>query len=648
LVLLHGRYNNAMQSVSKYYVIVLVALKLLSAVDASARSSYQDDPEIPRDPGLIYDPRSRLFEEYRRTDRMNYLRGIAYECEKKGDFENALQAYNKAYSFDPHFFESNPERGFLLGKMNRWAEATRDFDKAIRDRWHTDLTIKVVEFILQQNPEVARHFENRLSIAFDNPLAIMTLSKICSATNRDAEAKKFAEQAYYVDHALGNETNRSGELLELLTHNKAPLPVPIKFAQDKFWNLIDATTNSDRPPVPSRIKQMLEAPQYLQSAWGQGNFKIESAFGSDLSTAPIRLASLKCDSECRTSGVEIKPNILSCCLQQEDVISYLRNHEMSFSVPDKVSEKKTEPPKIVARTEWGKITYTFDSKGFDSLKTVELDWNEPGPALMKPYVRVEPKRKEWTELVTEAKTLLKQRKFAKCRDRLSFAFGTWDTLGNEHKKQSEKRRNQYESLRNSFVELHEAWHKPAIAQYFKEVSYWQLRQQIGRVGSYPLEYEDFPTISEFRQQLWSISRKIMEEHIHVEISDSCRRDVEPGSVLYIVINQKLAADGTATKIHPFDGKLLDDLDFESQSKNQETKSFAATKSAIEQSLVEVEERKRREWQQVEKQEEARVKREEAERAAHPESYTYETRGTTGRHQKTSPTLPEGPPIPDSR
>jgi tetratricopeptide (TPR) repeat protein len=63
-------------------------------------------------------------------DAKNYLdRGIAYEL--KGQYDRALEDFNKALALDPHLPDAYSKRGVVYAKMRKPERAIEDCNKAI-------------------------------------------------------------------------------------------------------------------------------------------------------------------------------------------------------------------------------------------------------------------------------------------------------------------------------------------------------------------------------------------------------------------------------------------------------------------------------------------------------------------------------------
>ncbi|MBX3076154.1 tetratricopeptide repeat protein [Candidatus Obscuribacterales bacterium] len=566
--------------------IFAIALLLSASMPCGAMQLPIENSEIEKELGQKIDPNSKYGKELHQQYTVIELYGRAQEFERKGDLKQALDYFNAALKIDRNYFRDTPNRGYVFAKLGRWAEARSDFEYAIKDRWGYPVAEKVVEFCIEQkHPDMAKPYEPILESAWDKSSSRMILSKLCEATGRNEDAARFANDAFYLDCVFQSDSSKSKELAERLSGKPVAYPTPRKSAEREFWTVIRGIENGGKAIPPSQLSKLVPEPRYVTSASGSGRDYVVSGFGSSDSTGVIARASLSATSGVAPAynGVLIEPNVFTCCLKKEDVTTHLSDLKIPFEkgYASKQNDVENAQPEltITAHLPAGNTLYSFSNKGFGQLRQVAITFNQTVPIEIKPALQ--PKRKTWAESLNAARSYLKQRKFKACRNSLCQAFVGWDDQGNDHKKQSHERREQYETFKREFSLLYERWKKPEIKKFFDEVSYWYLREEAFMVGIEPYQRVDFPTVSEFRNNKWTVTKKAFSDYMEIKVADRWRpRATMKGGALYSKLNDQFRSkqskenvddsananvlnEDVVIEIEPLNGKYFDDEDFES-------------------------------------------------------------------------------------
>ncbi|MDZ4834943.1 MAG: hypothetical protein SGJ27_14290 [Candidatus Melainabacteria bacterium] len=143
----------------------------------------------------------------------------------------------------------------------------------------------------------------------------------------------------------------------------------------------------------------------------------------------------------------------------------------------------------------------------------------------------------------------------------------WDDVGSEQVGKS--RRADYESIKAVLIDLYTKWNKPEIAEYFKVVPYCQLRHENQRL--FGGEVEEFPTISEFRHDMWTVRGNPKDPYYILDINGVGTKLTMRGSSLFKQLVTVVGDTHDERKsIFPIDGKFVDDEDFASNKTCKES------------------------------------------------------------------------------
>lgn len=173
----------------------------------------------------------------------------------------------------------------------------------------------------------------------------------------------------------------------------------------------------------------------------------------------------------------------------------------------------------------------------------------------------------WTQRFSAAKSALAKRNFKGCKKNLCDALMFWDDVGSEQVGKS--RRADYESIKAVLIDLYTKWNKPEIAEYFKVVPYCQLRHENQRL--FGGEVEEFPTISEFRHDMWTVRGNPKDPYYILDINGVGTKLTMRGSSLFKQLVTVVGDTHDERKsIFPIDGKFVDDEDFASNKTCKES------------------------------------------------------------------------------
>lgn len=506
------------------------------------------------------DPRSKSAQADRKIWLLNRLLKIARDCRKQKKFEDSLRAYEAAYVLNPSFFRDQPERAYLYADMNRWTDAKREFDRAISHSIIASEQARLAaEYCLTHNqPSIAYGFKKALATAMEEPNTSLTLSKVLAAGGEPEAAKAAAKRAYYLCFAFGVDPEPARKQLESLTNQTAQEPTANRKNEPTFWTKVDSIVGLKKPPPPTTARNFIDESRILTGYHGKKDSGVQTDFASTSLDGTLRKVSLRPSNDYRLSEVWLFPNLLSCCLNEQDVRDHFKKLEpnvefnnLTFTESDDIMQ---------AAFEWGGIRCRFARIGFKPLRSMEFFWTVPGEQLpnaqllLKP---VKPDDRSWRDVLESAKVNLTKRRFKECQKQLVFSCNLW--LDSSSGNKDLRRHEQYAAFKNAFIQLYDAWGKPEIADYFRAVALWQLRREIQRMECG--DVDEFPTVQEFRHTMWDVRGGSSDQMYEIRVRMMELMIARPGSALYDRLSAVCGDTGfDSKKIFPLEPELLDDAD----------------------------------------------------------------------------------------
>lgn len=468
-----------------------------------------DSDEISKATGVYPDSRSTADLNSRSSYLLNTLLEIARDQKQKGNLVDSLTAYQAAMKLDRefnngNFFNGNLELGYLYGEMNRWIDAKRVFDRAVRTRWQIREAADIIDFCLKhKQTNLAYSYRNPLILAVEDPDATLTYSKLLAAIKDKGGALEAARRAYYLAVAKGGDPLKAKENLSSLTSTISE-PIPDKSFESEFWKRVDQMVSLPDFPQPSNVQPLVDPPVFVHGSIGDKKNIVVVGYQSDALKGAVRRAALLCDQEYHVIGIMLEPNILSCNLSKEDVHAHL-NQAGKSQIPTSL-EKDNENEELEnyhVKLDQRVVQYGFQKKGFGTLVNVSIYWKTKGAKLIK--VREFPPPPPWTMYFNDASEDLRKRRYKECRRNLCRAFVYWDF--NRFSKVGisfDTKRKEYESFKKCFFDLYTAWGKSEIAEYITLVSFPQFQQEIMQLDSELIT--ELPTAAEFRHSVWKLTR----------------------------------------------------------------------------------------------------------------------------------------------
>ena len=519
----------------------------------------QDD-EVTKATGVQPDSRSLADLDSRRTYVLNRLMEISREERTKGNLEDALKAYIAAAKLNKDYL-NQPELGFLYGDLNRWIEAKRVFDRTIHgSRWRAADAATIAEYCLKNKQvDIAFSYRKVLNKAIEDPDISLTSSRVLFSAKDREGAIIAAKRAYYLHCCNGSDASSSKVFLDNLTGSSADIPAPNRTFEKQFWSKVDKLNQRQFSVSPTDVKPLVDLPTFVSGYNIVQAGKIELGTRSDALVGAVRSAGIMYDHDYRPYGIYVSPNLLTCNLNKELVFKHLKEIGESM-VPLSVEQlgDGEQLEQFSVNNGYRQTVYSFNRKGFKSLIGVSITWKTKGkPFLTQPKPFVPP---NWTAAFDQSKAALKARRFKECRKQLILATVLWQSQRFEKKIDDATKRKEYEVLKNTFYNLYKAWGREDIADYFNEVSWYQLSPEVQEFNSDLIT--EFPTAAEFRHTKWKVS-SLPPTMFDIQIPKCGMRMVHKDSGLYKKLATICGADSEEKEIYPQPPNFFDDEDFDS-------------------------------------------------------------------------------------